>query len=613
MGKYDVVIIGGGPAGVSCAISARNTYPDKKILVIRKEKIALIPCGIPYTLTTLNTIDDDILSDKVLSNIGIDLIIDEVVNRNGKIVVLKSGKKISFNKLVLATGSSPISPSIRGTDKDGVFIVKKNYNYLKHLKNYFKKAEKIVIVGGGYIGVEMADEALKGSKNVTIIELLNHLLATSMDPEFGDKARNILESNGAKVLLENKVEALFGNKKVQGVKLGNGEEIPADMVIISVGSRPNVNLAEKFGIDFNPKHGIIVDEYLLTSNKDIFAIGDCAAKRDFFTGEFAGIMLASTAMSEGRLCGSNLFKIKVVRKYNGVLGSFSTKIGNTAFGVSGITEEKAKKLGIDYMIGESSTIDRHPGKLPDASKLYLKLIFSRYSHDLLGAQIHGGLSVGELVNMFSVMILNKMTDMEIDTLQIGTHPLLTASPIAYPVINSTVDAIKRWYRYKPEQYFIPEVKEINKKLIKPKGVNKRARTKILIIDDDNDFRHAIRTLLETKSYEVTEAVSGMEGLQKLKEINPNLIILDIMMETLDEGYTLNKIIKFKKEYEAYRNVPILMVSSIQEDPLSRFKLKPTEAAMVNPDFYMTKPVEVLKFLNIIEDLLKKYSSLSKSD
>jgi len=132
-------------------------------------------------------------------------------------------------------------------------------------------------------------------------------------------------------------------------------------------------------------------------------------------------MLASTAMAEGRLVGSNLFEIKVIRKFLGVLGSFSTKIGKIAFGASGLTERGAKDMNLDYTVGETVTVDRHPGKLAGASKLYLKLLFSKYSHTLLGAQMYGGNSVGELVNMFSVMILNKMTDMDIDNIQIGTH------------------------------------------------------------------------------------------------------------------------------------------------------------------------------------------------
>ena len=448
MQKYDVIIIGGGAAGVTCAVSAHTTYPEKKMALIRKEKVALIPCGIPYIIHSLDSVEQDILPDELITKTGCDLIIDEVEEKEGKTLKLKSGKEVAYDKLVIATGSLPLLPPIQGIHKQGVFSVKKDYQYLVNLKNYAKKCQDIVIIGGGYIGVEMADEFLKNGKKVTLVEMLDRLLPTTMDREFGHKAMEILKSEGAEVLVGQKVNAVLGEDKVSGIMLDNKKEIKADMVIVSAGARPNVTLASGFGLAVHPRNGIWVNEYLRTFDKDIFAIGDCAAKYDFFTGEFSNTLLASTAMAEGRLVGSNLFEIKVMRKFIGVLGSFSTKIGNTAFGTSGLTEQKAKEMNMDYIVGNATTTDRHPGKLPGASKVFLKLVFSRYSHTLLGAQMYGGDSVGEMVNMFSVMILNKMTDMDIDNLQIGTHPLLCASPIAYPAINASVDAIKKWYKAK---------------------------------------------------------------------------------------------------------------------------------------------------------------------
>ena len=137
-----------------------------------------------------------------------------------------------------------------------------------------------------------------------------------------------------------------------------------------------------------------------------------------------------------------------------------------------------------------------------------------------------------------------------------------------------------------------------------KGGLKMSTKKILIIDDDEDFTIAMRTLLEGENYEVSEAASGKEGLQKLKEFEPDLIVLDIMMETPVEGYALNQIIRFQDEYEKYKNVIIVMVSSIQDDPLSRFP-HALEADMISPDYYFTKPVDVPKFKNLINKLLKK--------
>jgi len=450
MELYDVIIIGGGPAGVTCAISARNTYPDKKIALIRKESAPMIPCGIPYTLNTLDSVDDNILPDTPLKNAAVRVVEDEVINisRIENKLELNNGKELSFEKLVLATGSKPVLPKIEGIEKEGVYLVKKDHDYLVDLRKKSNEANNILVVGGGYIGVEIADELLKAGKSVTLVEKMDCLLPASMDEEFGMKAKVILEELGGKVILNRGVGKFTGDKHIDGAILDDGERVSADLAIISVGYVPNITLADKFEIDFDEKRGILVDEYLRTSLKNVFAIGDCAAKSDFFTGDPSNIMLASTAMAEGRLVGSDLFSIKVIRKYQGVLGSFSTKIGDVAFGVSGINERRAKQMGLDYTIGEASAIDRHPGKLPGGSTLHLKLLFSTYSHTLLGAEMYGGNSVGELVNMFSVMILNKMTDMDIDTLQIGTHPLLTASPIAYPVINATVNAIKKWYVYK---------------------------------------------------------------------------------------------------------------------------------------------------------------------
>lgn len=129
--------------------------------------------------------------------------------------------------------------------------------------------------------------------------------------------------------------------------------------------------------------------------------------------------------------------------------------------------------------------------------------------------------------------------------------------------------------------------------------------KILIIDDDEDFRISIRTLLKSHNYEVAEAESGKQGLQKIRKEKPDLIVLDIMMETIDEGYLLNQIIKFQKDYDEYKNMPILMVSSIQQDPLSRFPAAAGQVDMIMPDYYLTKPVDIPKFLELVKKLIEQ--------
>ncbi len=293
MKQYDIAIVGGGPAGVTCALSAKNTYQDKKIVLIRKEPKPMIPCGIPYVFHTLNEVSDNALPDTPLISNQIEIINEEAVGRNDHKLILANGDEVKFEKLVIATGSKAVMPKIDGADKGNVFLVMKDKEYLINMKARIQESENMVILGGGYIGVEVADELLKAKKNVTVVEMMDSLLQ-SMDSDFGDKVKEIIENEGGKVITGKSVQKILGDKKVSAVELNDGTKINCDLLIVSCGYKPNLDLAEKFALTFEEGKGILVDAYLRTSQKDIFAIGDCAAKYDFFTGEFSNIMLAST-------------------------------------------------------------------------------------------------------------------------------------------------------------------------------------------------------------------------------------------------------------------------------------------------------------------------------
>jgi NADH oxidase (H2O2-forming) len=442
--KYDIIVIGGSAAGLIAAMTSRKLYKDKKILVVKKLEKELVPCGIPYIFHTLGAVEKDYMGieDKFKAN-NIDVLIDEVVDGNiqEKKIVTKSGKEFEYEKLVIATGSTPFIIPIPGHDLENVYTIPKNYKYLGSVQEKIKNAENIVIIGGGFIGVEVADEIKKSGKNVTLIEARDYLLPASFDADFGEIAKEEIESDNVKVLVSTKVKEIVGNGKVEKVILENGEELPADIVIMATGYKPNTELAKKMGIKVTEWDYIETDDYMRTSVKDVFAAGDCVQHKDYFTGKPSRLMLASAAVFDARIAASNLYKLKLLRTNKGSLNAYSTMIGGKAFAAAGITESVAKAEGFDIIIGKAEVVDRHPGKFADASKITMKLIFSKECGLLLGAQIVGGKSVGEIINIISLAIQKEVNVKDLLTMQIGTHPLLTAAPTVYPLAVAAEQAL----------------------------------------------------------------------------------------------------------------------------------------------------------------------------
>ncbi|CAD5243644.1 NAD(P)/FAD-dependent oxidoreductase [Thermococcus camini] len=441
--KYDVVIIGASAGGLTTAISARKFYPDKSVLVIKREDISMIPCGIPYIFGTLNSVDDDILPvEKFLEPLGVDVLTDEVteIDPRAKLVRTASGKEIAWEKLVLATGSKPVKPEFPGSELEGVYTVPKDYRYLKEFRERVKTAERIVIVGGGFIALEVGDEIRKLGKDVTIL-VRSRLLRSSFDREFSEMVAERLEERSIKVI-HGQVERILGGERVERVRLIDGSELPADLVIFSIGYRPNVELAVKAGLRVT-RYGIWTDEYMRTSHPDIFAVGDCVEHRDFFTGKPYGLMLASTATFEARIAGANLFKLQIVRENRRTIGVYSTNVAGLTLAAAGLTEEAARREGFEVIVGYGKGPDRHPAKFPDTSMVTVKLIFSRDRGAILGAQIAGGKSVGEMINILALAIQKRLTASELYTLQIATHPLLTASPVGYQILQAAEDALAK--------------------------------------------------------------------------------------------------------------------------------------------------------------------------
>ncbi|MCF8227275.1 MAG: FAD-dependent oxidoreductase [Bacteroidales bacterium] len=179
-----------------------------------------------------------------------------------------------------------------------------------------------------------------------------------------------------------------------------------------------------------------VDEYMRTHTPDVFAVGDCAQKRDFVTRRRVPTMLASTACAEARIAAMNLFNLHVVKTFIGTIAIYSTAIGDIGFGTAGVTEMRAKEEGISTLTGIFEGVDKHPGNLPGAHTQIVKLISAKHSGVIIGGEVIGGPEAGELTNVIGLAIQNRMTVNSFLTAQIGTHPCLTASPAAYPLIKA---------------------------------------------------------------------------------------------------------------------------------------------------------------------------------
>jgi NADH oxidase (H2O2-forming) len=443
--KTDILVIGGGPSAIVSAITAKKRYKDKVVTLVRNVKRSPIPCGIPYVFGSLESPAQNLIPDNSLLDNGIELIIDEVVSidKEKKTVTTRASNVFEYEKLVVATGSIPTRIPIEGIDLEGVYEIRKDTEYLMLLKEEISKAQKIVVIGGGFIGIEMADEINKMNKQVTIVEALPNCLAMAFDPEFCDEMEDEIQQKNIKILTNSKVAKINGTKKVESVVLEDGKELKADIVILAIGAKPNTKLAKDAGLEIDRNNTIVVNEYMKTSDEDIFAVGDCAQKTDFFTKEKVTTMLASTATSEARVAGLNIYNLQIIKQNKGTIGIFSTSIDEISLAAAGLTEHSAKENQFDIVIGEAIAPDKHPGSLPNMSKTKVKLIFSKHSGTILGGQISGGISIGEMINVVGLAIQQHLTITDLLTFQIGTHPLLTASPIAYPILGAVQNALSK--------------------------------------------------------------------------------------------------------------------------------------------------------------------------
>lgn len=423
-----VVVIGCTHAGTSAIVNIKKLHPEAEITVYeRNDNISFLSCGI--ALYVGGVIDDpqklfysspeELEELNVKTHMRSNVIDIDIENKKLKIADLDSGKEFEdcYDKLIVTTGSWPIEPSITGVDLENILLCK-NYDHSKLINSKMDDCENVVVVGAGYIGVELVEAFEMKGKNVTLIDSSDRILSKYLDREFTDVAEEAFKEKGVKLALGESVTKFEGESgKVSTVFTDKGE-YKADLVIMCVGFKPNTDLL-KGKVDMLGNGAIVVDEYMQTSAKDVFAAGDSATIVFNPTGDKEYIPLATNAVRMGYLVAKNLTEHNL--KYLGTQGTSGIKIYDYCISSTGVTEESAVHQEMDVKSVTIEDTDR-PEFMPEFHKLTLKVVYEKDSRKILGAQIISKADLTQSINTMSVCIQKGVTIDELSIIDFFFQP-----------------------------------------------------------------------------------------------------------------------------------------------------------------------------------------------
>ncbi|HIP88588.1 MAG TPA: NADH oxidase [Thermococcus paralvinellae] len=436
-----IVVIGSGTAGSNFALFARKINRKAEITVIGKEDtMQYSPCALPFVLSgKIPELEDIVIfPNSFYEKQKIQLMLEteaEEIDREKKVVITDKGE-VPYDKLVLATGSRAFVPPIKGVKNEGVFTLK-SMDDVRKIKAYIakRKPKRAVVIGAGLIGLEGAVAFRELGMEVLVVELLGHLLPTMLDKDMARIVQQHLEERGISFRFGVGVSEIIGSP-VKAVKIGD-EEIEADLVLIATGVRANVDLAKRAGLEVNK--GIVVNEYLQTSDPDIYAIGDCAEVFDAVTGQRTLSQLGTTAVRMAKVAAENVFGKNV--KFKPVFNTAITELFDLEIGTFGMTEERAKREGINVVVGKfkgSTKPEYYPGGKP----IHVKLIFRKEDRKLIGAQIVGGERVWGRIMTLSALAQKNATVEDIVYLETAYAPPI--SPTIDPITVAAEMALRRF-------------------------------------------------------------------------------------------------------------------------------------------------------------------------
>lgn len=428
--KKKVVIVGGVAGGASAAARLRRLDENAEIVMFEKgEFISFANCGLPYYVSgeikeqsalTLQTPK----SFNARFNVDVRILSEVIaINPDEKKVTVKkvvdgTTYEESYDELVLSMGADPIRPNIKGIESNKVFTIRNIPDTLR-LKEYvdYKKPQRAVVVGGGFIGLEIAENIKAVGVDVTIVEMSNQVIAP-IDYDMAAEVHCHLRSKGVKLMLNSALEEIEEKDNALEVTI-SGKKVETDMVVMAIGVKPESKMAVEAGIEVNSRGAIKVDSHMRTNIKNIYAIGDVIEITNFITKEKSYVPLAGPANKQGRIVADNICGLGTV--YTGTQGSSVMKVFDITVASTGLNEKEAKRQGLDY--GKVYTYSaNHATYYPGASMMAIKTIYEKKTGKILGAQIVGRDGVDKRCDVYAVAIRANMTAYDLTNLELCYAP-----------------------------------------------------------------------------------------------------------------------------------------------------------------------------------------------
>ena len=454
------IIIGGVAGGASAAARLRRLDEKAEIVLLeRGEYISFANCGLPYyiggTITDRKTLTlQTPESFKARFHVDVRVCNEAIsIEPEAKTVTVKNVKsgetyKENYDNLILSPGAEPIKPDVEGIESDLVFTLRNIPDTLK-IKTHIEtaKPKSAVVVGGGYIGVEMAENLSLAGLDVSIVELADHLIAP-LDFDMAADVHRYIKGKGVKLYLNNGVKAIDGHTVV----LQNGE-IQADMIILSVGVRPETTLAQACGIQTNHRGSILVDRQMKTNIPNIYAVGDAVEVEDYITKTPAFIPLAGPANKQGRIAADNIAGIPSA--YTGTQGSAVLKLFDMTVATTGLNEKKAQAAGIDYDKAYIYSAP-HATYYPGGTNMSIKALWDKKTLQIIGAQIVGFDGVDKRLDVLATAIRFGAKITDLTELELGYAPPFSSAKdpvnmLGFVAENVVTGKIKQFFWHDVEK------------------------------------------------------------------------------------------------------------------------------------------------------------------